>query len=430
MWGELSDRSYADAIKYEPDSVPESEARAIELLSSMLDSQRFGLYLATGLLYVRGNITGLTYRIEHGYGHGAGVFEMLDGRDVAYWCSMPAASDEPSTDHVVTVRAMLEGEELRFREIANRSSYAILRGRKAHYNESKFKERFGIAPWLPHEASFTHQDDELQKRDEFGVMVYRDCYFQPFRKRDGDQLELVHTENDALLDSKRSRLERAGPFSRCSELAPPHFHRAHEMDLRAFEIDTSRAMNAVRRQHVIAEGDAYIAERQYPPAPGYDAPIPDDPICYPGPRAENYGATVRFNTALRLCEGRAMMAFHDQDGGIALDGAGESYLQGFRDGQEAERPHAHAIPLPNYIGGGNYPLAINYPLAVNGTEAYTINGPYVHTTGVTTNYQFYIPPNFQDEVHAEYGKLDIASTLENVYDPEKEKWETIAALSL
>lgn len=416
MWGELSDRSYADAIKYEPDSVPESEARAVELLSSMLDSQRFGLYLATGLLYVRGNITGLTYRIEHDYGHGAGVFEMLDGRDVAYWCSMPAAKDEPPTDHVVTVRAMLEGEELRFREIANRSSYSILMGRKAHYNESAFKERFGIAPWLPHEASFTHQDDELQKHDEFGVMVYRDCYFQPFRKRDGDQLELVCTENDALLDSKRSRLERAGPFSRCSELAPPHFHRAHEMDLRAFELDTSRAMNAVRRQHVIAEGDAYIAERQYPPAPGYDAPIDDvlpgerhlfgDPVCYPGPRADNAPAMARFAAALEF-------------------GEHHPYFDGWRDAQEAlTLPHAHAIPLPNYIGGGNYPLA------VNGTEAYTINSPYVHTTGVTTNYQFYIPPNFQDEVHAEYGKLDIASTLENVYDPEKEKWETIAALSL
>lgn len=405
MWGELFDRSYADAIKYEPDNVPESEARAVELLSSMLDSQRFGLYLATGLIYVRGNVTGLTYRIEHDYGHGAGVFEMLDGRDVAYWCSMPAAKDEPPTDHVVTVRAMLEGEELRFREIANRNPYAILRGRRAHYNESKFKERFGIEPWLPHEASFTHQDDELQSRDEFGVMVYRDCYFQPFRRRDGDQLESVRTENDALL------LKRAGPISRCSELAPPHFHRAHEMDLRAFELDTSRAMNAVRRQHVIAEGDAYIAERQYPPAPGYDAPLPpeyDEPICYPGPRADNAPAMARFNFAV------------DNRG----NDLGESYLQGFQDGQEATRPHARAIPLPNYIGGGNYPLA------VNGTEAYTINGPYVHTTGVTTNYQFYIPPNFQDEVHAEYRKLDIASTLENVYDPEKEKWETIAALSL
>lgn len=94
------------------------EVRAVSLLQRMCDPDRFGLYCQTGQLPVLGNLTKKTYLVLRS----GGVLELDGGRPVAWWCFSigPFAMEVPPTDHVVVIRAIIEGEELAFMRTADR----------------------------------------------------------------------------------------------------------------------------------------------------------------------------------------------------------------------------------------------------------------------------------------------------------------------
>jgi hypothetical protein len=95
------------------------EMRAVDLLRHTTDEERFGYYCQTGMLPAMGNITGRIYLLQRG----GSALELEDGRIVASWCISigPHATDIPGTDQVVVLRNMIEGEELDFLDIGNRS---------------------------------------------------------------------------------------------------------------------------------------------------------------------------------------------------------------------------------------------------------------------------------------------------------------------
>ncbi len=128
--------------------VGESEQRAVDLLSRVLDHDRFSLYCMTGQLPVMGNITKRIYlALKAG-----GLLELEDGVPVAWWCFSigPYAPEIPDTDNVVMCRFMVEGEELAFMRTADRH------GRDGyHFQKHKVDRALGVRdpfvePFLSH----------------------------------------------------------------------------------------------------------------------------------------------------------------------------------------------------------------------------------------------------------------------------------------
>lgn len=98
--------------------VGDPERRAVELLRRYTDPERFGLYCLTGELVVRGNLTGTLYLL----GKGGEVLELEEGCPVASWCVYIGGDDMmPDTDKVLTLRAIIEGQELAFLRTGNRN---------------------------------------------------------------------------------------------------------------------------------------------------------------------------------------------------------------------------------------------------------------------------------------------------------------------
>lgn len=95
--------------------VPAPERRAVDLLYELCDKERVDCYCATGGLPVMGNVTGKIYVINRRYG----IDELADGRAVHNWCIAIGDPDVPRTDSVIAIKNLIEGEELKFREIGN-----------------------------------------------------------------------------------------------------------------------------------------------------------------------------------------------------------------------------------------------------------------------------------------------------------------------
>lgn len=116
LWGHERNLDYWTAL--ERGEVDDPERRAIALLRRYTDPERFGLYCVTGELAVRGNLTGTMYVLDRT----GRVLELEDGREVATWCVyMDGHIEMPLTDNVLTLRAIIEGEELAFLRTGNRS---------------------------------------------------------------------------------------------------------------------------------------------------------------------------------------------------------------------------------------------------------------------------------------------------------------------
>jgi hypothetical protein len=108
LWGFDGTLDFWTALKR--GEVDGPEKKAVNLLRRVCDLERFTLYCQTGQLPVMGNVTKRTYlALKAG-----GALELDDGEPVAWWCFSigPYAPDIPDTDHVVSVRTILEGEEL------------------------------------------------------------------------------------------------------------------------------------------------------------------------------------------------------------------------------------------------------------------------------------------------------------------------------
>lgn len=123
LWGPRKDRDYWAALR--AGMVEKAEQRAVALLRSLSDERRFSIYALTGKFVAMGDVTKHLYVLEH---HG-GVIEHDDMGPCATWCI--AAENRyltPETDNVVTLKTLIEGEEMYFRRIGNRSLIGIDQG--------------------------------------------------------------------------------------------------------------------------------------------------------------------------------------------------------------------------------------------------------------------------------------------------------------
>lgn len=116
LWGPSKDLDYWTARQRNIISV--EERRAMALLASISDERRFSLYCVSGFMPAMGNVTKKIYLIRR---HER-VLELEDGRPLKSWCiGTPDRNYIPETDHVVTMKTLIEGEELAFRETGNPS---------------------------------------------------------------------------------------------------------------------------------------------------------------------------------------------------------------------------------------------------------------------------------------------------------------------
>jgi len=136
-WGEGNSLDFWTAL--ERGEVDAAEIRAVDLLRRTTDSFRFAYYCQTAMLPAMGNVTGRIYMLERG----GAALELEDGHVVASWCISigPHATTIPGTDQVVVLRNFVEGEEIEFMRIGNRTGY--------HDDIYYFLRHLNITEWLP-----------------------------------------------------------------------------------------------------------------------------------------------------------------------------------------------------------------------------------------------------------------------------------------
>jgi hypothetical protein len=154
-WGEGHSLDFWTAL--ERGEVDAAEIRAVDLLRRTTDPFRFAYYCQTATLPAMGNITGRIYMLERG---GSAV-ELEDTHPVASWCISigPHSMAIPGTDQVVVLRNFVEGEELEFMRIGNRSRYF-------DFYADELLQRFGITEWLPHIFLEPTCEEQLDSENE------------------------------------------------------------------------------------------------------------------------------------------------------------------------------------------------------------------------------------------------------------------------
>lgn len=135
LWGEAGDLDYWSALALGQVGGP--ERKAVDLLRRVVDEERASLYLQTGMLPIMGNVTRRCYfALKSG-----GCLEMEDGLPVAWWCFSvgPYAPDIPDTDQVLSVRMIVEGEELAMFTTGDRHPGGY------HFTRHDTRRRFAVA---------------------------------------------------------------------------------------------------------------------------------------------------------------------------------------------------------------------------------------------------------------------------------------------
>jgi hypothetical protein len=153
LWGASGDLDYWSALARGEVAGPEQ--KAVDLLRRVVDPERFHLYCMTGQLPIMGNVTKRSYfALKSG-----GALEMEDGAAVAWWCFSvgPYAPDIPDTDQVLSVRMIVEGEELSMFTTGDRHP------RGYHFEKNRTKRGFGIVD--PFVCEFVDRKGKRPDRD-------------------------------------------------------------------------------------------------------------------------------------------------------------------------------------------------------------------------------------------------------------------------
>lgn len=123
LWGPERDKDFWTARA--EGLVPNPEQRAMKLLASVCDEERFSLYCYTGSIAAMGNVTKRLYMVKRYYS----VTEIEDGRVIQGWCVVTRDRHLiPETDHVLALKSLIEGEELFFRATGNRMGGQVEEG--------------------------------------------------------------------------------------------------------------------------------------------------------------------------------------------------------------------------------------------------------------------------------------------------------------
>jgi hypothetical protein len=124
LWGPKKDLDYWTARA--AGLVLEPERRAMKLFASECDEERFSLYCHLGTIAALGNMTKHLYIVRR-Y---KTVVEVVDGKAVGGWCVVTRDRHViPETDHVLTLKSLIEGEEYSFRATGNRVGYDLEEGK-------------------------------------------------------------------------------------------------------------------------------------------------------------------------------------------------------------------------------------------------------------------------------------------------------------
>jgi hypothetical protein len=120
LWGPERDKNFWTARA--EGLIPNPEHRAMKLLASVCDEERFSLYCYTGSIAAMGNVTKHLYIVRR-Y---CSVSELEDGRVIQGWCVVTRDRHLiPETDHVLALKSLIEGEELFFRATGNRTGWGL-----------------------------------------------------------------------------------------------------------------------------------------------------------------------------------------------------------------------------------------------------------------------------------------------------------------
>ena len=118
LWGPDKNLDYWHAIRL--GVVAPEERRAVALLASLSDEQRFAFYCLSGQFPAMGNVSKRIYLIRRW----TTILELEDGLERASWCiNTDDRLNVPPSDHVVVMKNLIEGSELAFREIGNETLY-------------------------------------------------------------------------------------------------------------------------------------------------------------------------------------------------------------------------------------------------------------------------------------------------------------------
>jgi hypothetical protein len=171
LWGKDRSLNYWSAAR--EGAVPDAEKRAMGLLASISDEERFSFYCMAGMFPAMGNVTKRIYMIRRW----TTVLELEDGRPRASWCILAQdRSIAPETDHVVAMKNILEGNELAFREVGNAFNYGHdpFRGRVEAKTEFMNPYLTPIGPdasrQAPEDPSGWNEDSALLFRERAGWM--------------------------------------------------------------------------------------------------------------------------------------------------------------------------------------------------------------------------------------------------------------------
>lgn len=133
LWG--ADKSLDFWSARAAGQVPVEEQRAMQLLSKTTDERRFQIYCRTGAMPALGSMTKRLYMIRR---H-ATILELQDGQPRMSWCMNGGNRYAlPETDHVVVMKALIEGEEYVFRTTGNPSPFYHHQGAPKTVYESSF----------------------------------------------------------------------------------------------------------------------------------------------------------------------------------------------------------------------------------------------------------------------------------------------------
>jgi hypothetical protein len=243
LWGKDKDLDYWTAVR--AGVVPDAEKRAMALLASISDEQRFSFYCMAGMFPAMGNVTKRTYMIRRW----TTVLELEDGRPRASWCIL--AQDRmvaPETDHVVAMKNIVEGNEMAFREVGNPFHYGHdpFRGRVEAKTEflNPYLAPIGpdARPPAPDDPSDWNEDAALLFRNREGWMKALTLKGEIHRQLAIEKADQVHARaagfrqwlvRDALVERAKDWV-RIPPKERY-KLPPTEFERA-----------TARAMNTLQ----------------------------------------------------------------------------------------------------------------------------------------------------------------------------------------
>jgi len=170
----------------------------MELLESVCDPYRFGLYCVSGEMPARGNVTGTIYQIAKR----GGVIELRDGVPIKHWCiSIGPHISVPGTDNVVVLKAMIEGEELEFRSIGNANSFHGYEWNGAPGVVNPYSEPWMPDDWRPLAQVYADKTGELPDPLELPARIAYETH-EARREYDGSRAVLEVKMQDAIREGE------------------------------------------------------------------------------------------------------------------------------------------------------------------------------------------------------------------------------------